>query len=736
MGKLDYVNIKQGTDTSTEFSTGNTLPYTMLPFGMNAFAPMTDEISCYFQPRSRRLFGIRLTHQPSPWIGDYGQMLFMPQTGGFNSNPTARAASYRPREAVLRPDYIKVEFLRYGAQFELTPTERGAAIRLNFDGRGTPRLSVFSMDFPAEFHIDLEKRELTGFTRALRHGGNPEKFAEYFVMRFDCPLDEKETQIQYFDKTETGTDVEGKGVNISAAFTKNEVYATFATSYVSVEQARVNLEREIGEKSFDEVRAEAIRAWEDCLGKVELTGDEEMKKTFYTCLYRAHTFPHKFYEITADGRTVHYSPALCEVRDGVSYVDNGFWDTGRTCYSFYSLLCPEDLEEMVEGFVNIYRDSGWLPKWLGPGEIGAMPGTFIDCILADCAVKGILKGKTLEDALEAMIHHAEVKPGIPMYGRAGIEDFKEKGYVPYEGFGESVNHTLDYAFGDFCIGQVATVLGKDDVAKKYYQRAFYYRNLYNQEKGFMIGRDRDGNWREDFDEFAWGRDYCEAGAWQGTWAVFHDILGLADLMGGREIMARRVDQLHSMKPIFKTGGYWHEIHEMSEMAAVDFGQCAICNQPSFHIPYLSAAIGKPATTQQVIRRMTAELFSAKDDGFPGDEDNGSMSCWYLFSALGFYPFCVGTGEYVLGAPRFDRAEVKLGNGRTLTVVAENNAMENLYVSSITLDGAPVDAAYLTHERLLEGGTLTFTLAPAPREGGLLPEEKLPFSLSRSAKGEK
>ena len=748
MSKLDLVNIKMGSDSTTEYSNGNTLPYTMLPFGMNAFCPMTDEISCYFQPRSRRLFGVRLTHQPSPWIGDYGQMLIMPEVGGFNTGMLPRASSYTPKKAELRPDYIKILFNRYGTLMELTPTERGAVMRFTFDEReGTKRICFFSMGFFAEFHMDIERKELTGFTRALRHGGDPKRFAEYFVMRFEGDIDADHTERHWHeevertndrgevekrreDRIDTGRDTAGFDDDYCVAFNNSEVIVRMATSYISVEQARVNLDREIGEKGFDEVRNEAIAAWDERLDKVEIEHDDiEQVKTFYSCLYRAHTFPHKFYEITADGKIVHYNTVTHETVPGVSYVDNGFWDTGRTCYSFYSLMCAGELKEMIQGFLNIYKDSGWLPKWLGPGEIGAMPGTFIDCILADAAVKGILSKEQMELALEAMIHHAEVKPTIPMNGRGGIIEFKELGYVPFEGFGESVNHTLDYAFGDFCIGQLATVLGKKDVADKYYARSLYYRNLYNKEKGWMIGRDRKGNWRTDFDEFAWGRDYCEASTWQGTWAVFHDFMGLADLMGGRETMVERLDKVHTTPPIFKNGGYWFEIHEMSEMACVDFGQCAICNQPSFHIPYASAAAGKRSTTQQVVRRMTAELFSYADDGFPGDEDNGSMSCWYLMSTMGFYPFCVGTGEYVLGAPRFNKMTVKLTNGKTLTIKAENNDPMFLYCSSIRFNGEEVDKAYLTYDQLLQGGELVFTMSPAP-DDSLLPLDKLPLSISR------
>ena len=752
MSKLDLVNIKQGSDSTTEFSNGNTLPYTMLPFGMNAFCPMTDENSCYFQPRSRRLFGIRLTHQPSPWIGDYGQMLIMPETGGFNTGMLPRASSYTPKKSTLRPDYIDITFNRYGVRTELSPTERGAAMKFTFDGREGPnRICFFSMGFYAQFHLAIEKKELTGFTRALRHGGDPKKFAEYFVIRFEGEIDAENTQRHWFEETErvndrgekekrnedrfdTGRDVSGFGCDYSVAFSSDTVTVRMATSYISAEQARVNLDREIGTRSFEEVRDAAAAVWEERLGSVEIEHrDPEQVKTFYTCLYRAHTFPHRFYEISEDGRILHYNTVTHETVPGVSYVDNGFWDTGRTCYSFYSLMCPDDLKEMIQGYLNIYKDSGWLPKWLGPGEIGAMPGTFIDCVLADAAVKGILTREQTELALEAMIHHAEVKPSIPINGRWGINEFKELGYVPYEGFGESVNHTLDYAFGDFCIGQIASLLGKKDVAEKYYARSLNYRNLYNKEKGWMIGRDRNGEWRKDFDEFAWGRDYCEAGTWQGTWAVFHDFMGLADLMGGRDVMVERLDKVHTTPPYFKTGGYWFEIHEMSEMACEDFGQCAICNQPSFHIPYASAAAGKRSTTQQVVRRMTSKLFSYKDDGFPGDEDNGSMSCWYLMSAMGIYPFCVGTGEFVVGAPRFDKMTVTLGNGNKLTIIAENNEEEFLYCSSIKWNGNELDKAYIDYSELMKGGELRFVMSPVP-DDSLLPPDKLPMSISRKMDG--
>ncbi len=708
MSKLDMVNIRQGTDSTTDFSQGNTLPYTIVPFGMNAFAPMTADDPCFFQPYSHRIHGIRLTHQPSPWIRDYGQLLFMPQCGDYIPDQWARAASYRLNEAVLRPDYISVNFMRYGANFELTPSDRGAAIRLKYDGRDIPRLCLFSFDYETEFVLNYEKREITGYTRALQFGGDRDKFAKYFVLQFEDDIDLENTRVSVDGQVSNGTEVKGNKVGISVAFFANEVNAKFATSFISLEQARINLNSEVSGKTFDEVRNNAIALWEERLNAITVEGkDEEQLRTFYTCLYRAHTFPHKFYEIAEDGSIWHYSPMDGKVKEGVSYVANGFWDTSRTCYPMYSVICPDDFAEMLEGFVNIYEDNGWLPKWLGPGEIGAMPGTLIDAVIADAAVRGIGKREVLEKALEGMIKHAEEKASMPFYGRNGIDEYKKYGYVPCDSHGESVNHTLDYAYGDFCIARVAEALGKTDIVEKYDKRSQNYRNLFDKERGFMVGKDKNGNFREDFDEFAWGRDYCEAGAWQGTWAVFHDVEGLAELMGGKDVAIEKLEKLHTMEPIFKTGGYGHEIHEMSEMAAVDFGQCAISNQPSFHIPYITAVLGKPSVTQKVVRRMTSELFSSGPQGFPGDEDNGSMSCWYLFSALGFYPFCSGTGEYVLGAPLFDKAVINLPNGKTFTVIAKNNDPSKYYVKEIYLNGEKYDKTHISHDDLMNGGELVF-----------------------------
>ena len=391
------------------------------------------------------------------------------------------------------------------------------------------------------------------------------------------------------------------------------------------------------------------------------TDDEKSLSTFYSCMYRAFLFPRKAYETDNNGKTVHYAPKTGEVKDGVRYTDTGFWDTSRTLFPLFSLIARDEYEEMLRGFVNDYLECGYLPRWISIGEVGCMPSTLIDCTIADAVVKGIGTRELWETALRGMIHHANTEASDRRYGRNGALAYKKYGYVPKNLQKESVNLTLDAAYGDWCIATVAKALGYDDIYSEYIERSKNYKNLFDTETGFMRGRDEEGKMSEDFDPCIWGGDYTEGSAWQNSFWVPHDIEGLCDLYGGKDAFIRKLDELFSEPPVYRVHGYGGEIHEMREMAAVDFGQCAISNQPSFHIPYLYGYLGETEKCQEVVERMCKELFSA-EEGFPGDEDNGSMAAWYIFSCIGMYPICPGKDEYVRIKPLFD--EIKI-NGKPL-----------------------------------------------------------------------
>lgn len=647
MSYSDYVNIKQGSASALRFSNGNTLPLIQRPFAMCAMSAQTSsDSSWFFHSQARSLEGVRITHQPSPWIADYGTVIFMPQkrTPFFSVN---RWSGYRPEEAVMTPSYMKLGFLRSRSVFECTPTERGAALRIRFDDDKDNSLSVLPLKDESSFKYVPEENTL--YATVTNCGDNKAvNFKMYCIVKFpDGQISADENMVGNDNCRSVSNVTEGKETGIHLKLTGSAVDAFVATSYISFEQAKLNLFADTNGKTFDGIRKEAEDIWESYLSRIEIEAvNEKQMRTFYSCMYRAFLYPHKCYEINENGEEVHYSPSTGKVLPGVRYTDNGFWDTYRTCYPFYAIVAKEEYAQMCKGFVNDYLESGWLPRWPSFGERGCMPSTLIDAVLCDAAVKGIADEDTVRTAFDGMIKHANVNSPDDDYGRSGAESYCSLGYVPIEVHKESVNLTLDAAYGDWCISVIAKLLGEKEIEEEYSRRALNYKNLFDSETGFMRARYSDGTFREDFNPVAWGRDYTEGSAWQNSFAVPHDMEGLASLYGGKEKLIEKIDELFSTPPIYEDAAYSSEIHEMTEMAAADFGQCAISNQPSFHLPYIYSELGQVEKTSYWVKKMCEEAFSYEDDGFPGDEDNGSMALWYVFSSIGIYPFCPGKNEFV------------------------------------------------------------------------------------------
>ena len=638
MKYLPYVNVKMGTKSIPRRSHGNTLPLTQLPFGMASFCIQTDGGSSWFyHPEHEYAEGVRLTHQPSPWIGDFGTVLMIPQNDVI-ANDSGRAWSgYRIQDSVQSPDYLGLRFLRSDCLFELTPTERCAALRLSFADDRPAYLSLLPVQGNYSYRYDAETNTLYGSTDGHNHD-HAENFKMYFALRFG------NGQV---DAAKTYCAGEGTTHCIHIALTGRTLEARMGISYISEAMALAAIERECGDMTFEELRQAAQDAWEEKLSRIEIETDStEQMQTFYSCLYRAFLFPRKAYELDRDGAPVHYSPSDGKTRAGVRYTDNGFWDTYRTVYPLYTLIARNEFAEMLDGFVCDYTDGGWLPRWLSLGEVGCMPSTLIDAVIAEAAVNGIGSRETLEKALEGMLNHANNQAPEDRYGRNGICSYLQYGYVPREEQRESVNLTLDFAYGDWCIAQVAKVLGREDLVEEYSRHAMNYRKLFDPETGFMRGRDKEGKMAEFFDPVAWGGEYTEGSAWQSSFAVPHDIDGLADLYGGREKLIEKLDALFAEPPRYRVFGYGGEIHEMTEMALIDFGQMAISNQPSFHLPFLYAALGEQEKTDYWVERLVKETFTPTADGYPGDEDNGTTSAWYILATLGLYRLCPGKPEWV------------------------------------------------------------------------------------------
>lgn len=676
MNYLEYVNPRQGTNSDFYFSTGNTLPLVARPFGMTHWTPQTRAADWLYHAQDRHFRGIRATHQPSPWMRDYGHLSLMPMVADLITDPNHRASSFRQIDEIIHPNYFSVFLRRYGIQLELTPTERCAVLRLTFPIEATPYL-LLQPDKGA-FEIDRKPAERRILICTHDHeGGVPDNFGCYFVIEAAC-------------------DFSAAG-DAGVAFAQGgEVTLKIGTSFISYEQARLNIWREIGDHDFDTIRAEGENVWHLHLSRIEIEpGNATQAATFYTALYRSLLFPRQFHEYGEHNQPYHYSPYDGQIYPGVLYTDNGFWDTHRTVYSLLSILYPDRLGEILEGWLNAYREGGWLPKWASPGYRDCMISTHIDVIFADAIVKGVA-GFDVETAYAAIHQNATQPTDNGAYGRVGLDDYMRLGYVPADKYIKATSRTLDFAYCDWGIGQVASLLGKTDDAELFSRRALNYRNCFDSKSGFMRGRHEDGSWQAPFDPLRWGGAFVEGNAWQFTWNVPHDPQDLIALMGGREAFIGKLTHMLTQPSVFHVGTYGQEIHEMSEMAAIDFGQYAHCNQPVHHVLYLFTLAGVGHLTQHWIHRVLTELYTV--DTLPGDEDNGEMSAWYVLSSLGVYPLCLGSGDYILNSSLFRSAQLHLPDEKVFTLLTADTEMTRL-------NDVPHPVPTLRHETLVQGGIL-------------------------------
>lgn len=676
MNYLNYVNIKQGSKSTNRFSNGNTLPLVQRPFGFASFCPQTHSGrgSWYYHPEDRCLEGIRLTHQPSPWIGEHGAIAFLPQIEKPLAHPGKRWSSFDPEKAILQPHYMEYYLKRSFSTVELTPTEYGACVNLSFKKDFKRFLSFVPVDGKYSYkYIEKENRLYCETDCNTNKGYDAGKLKAYFVVEFSAgDIDTENTLVENFKRqtTKNGLEIKGQGTAIHLAVNKKEIQFKIATSFISCKQALTNLQNDSNYNSFDELKEKNADIWNEYLSRIEIDGDEDRLRTFYSCMYRAFLYPHKAYEINKQGETVHYAPSVDGVRKGYRYTDNGFWDTYRTIYPFYSIVARKEFSEILEGFIQDYIDGSWLPCWTAGDAKNCMPSTAIDAIICDAATKGLISEELLKIAFKGMELHANESSKIAAYGRDGCNDYVKLGYVPYDKHKESVNLTLDASYFDYCLATVADILGYQDKKEKYLKRAKNYINIFDKETGFMRPKDSKGNFKPDFDPISWGADYTEAAAWQTTFAVQHDFEGYAELLGGIDKLIEMLDRFFDAPVEFRVGGYGLEIHEMSEMAAGQWGQCAISNQPSFHIPFIYAYFGKPEKTYYWVKRMCDEGFSYKDDGFPGDEDNGTTAAWYILSCLGIYPITPGK-------PIFTKCDALVKNIRILGKPVDFSKFSNI-----------------------------------------------------------
>ena len=729
---VDYVNVMVGTESTFELSTGNTYPAIAMPWGMNFWVPQTGKMGDGWQYMygATKIRGLKQTHQPSPWINDYGQFSLMPTVGKPVFDEEKRASWYSHKAETATPYYYNVYLADYDVTAELAPTDRAVLMQFTFPESSQANVVVDAFDKGSHVDIDVQRQRVTGYS-VRNSGGVTENFKNWFVVEFDKPfeigLKSEELGADYAEKGHAGAIVTFKTRR------GEKVSARVASSFISLEQAERNL-KELGNDNMEQVKQKGRQRWNDVLGRIEIEDDNiDHLRTFYSCLYRSVLFPRSFYEMDAEGQPIHYSPYNGEVMPGYLFTDSGFWDTFRCLFPLLNLVYPSMNAKMQEGLANTYLESGFLPEWASPGHRNCMVGNNSASIVADAYLKGVTFHTAPDGAnplWQAVVHGANaVHPDITSTGRAGYEYYNKLGYVPCDvKINESAARTLEYAYDDWCIYQFGKALGKKPKElAPYKKRAMNYRNLFDPETKLMRGKKENGEFQTPYNPLKWGDVFTEGNGWHYTWSVFHDPQGLIDLMGGNAVFNQMLDSVFNLPPIFDDSYYGFPIHEIREMQIMNFGNYAHGNQPIQHMIYLYGYSGQPWKTQYWIRQVMDRLYTPNPDGYCGDEDNGQTSAWYVFSALGFYPVCPGSNQYVLGTPYFRDVKLHLENGNTLNIGMQG---DGCYINRMTFNGGDYGHNFLNHFDLMKGGDIRFMMSQQPNRQRGTAAEDAPYSFSK------
>jgi len=782
-----YVNPRQGTNSSRDFSTGNTYPAVAVPWGMNFWVAQTGAMGDGWQYTwdATTICGFKQTHQPSPWLGDYGSFSVMPVTGAAGDVKTqfaeqARASRFSHARETALPHYYAVDLETSGIRAEMTPTTRGALMRFSYPnnkGDNAPAsLIVDCFDKGGYVKVIPAENKIVGYSRYYSRGSGatlPENFATYFVITADHPIETFGTWNvsdggNNNGKAKAGGKGKSKGSSngnasatggkragtaTDAAEQKGEhvgAYVTFkvgrassspsgeqdapptivevkiASSFISLAQAQLNFDREVAAQNFAAAKTAAAEAWNSNLRRVAVKGgSEEQLRTFYTALYHMMLFPHAFHETDAAGATVHYSPFLGAVQPGPLHTGNGFWDTFRAVHPFFTIMYPNLSADIMRGLASYYREGGWLPEWFAPGYRASMISQNSASVVADALLKNIIDPRGPEAAAlwQALLKSANNK-GPASTGRDGYDYYNRLGYVPNDvNIRGSVSRTLEYAYDDWCIWRMGVAMGRPaSETDTYRARSGNWLNVLDRSINFVRPKNTKGEWEPaaTWQPDTWGlASFTEGSSWHWTWSVFHDPQGLINAMGGADAFLAKLDSVFTAAPTYDTRDSKRKvIHEMTEMVAGNMGQYAHGNEPIQHMIYLYNYAGAPWKTQQHARDVMNRLYHSgwlDGKGLCGDEDNGQTSAWYVWSALGLYPVCPGSLEYVIGSPLFEEATLTLPNNRAFTIRARNNSPENLYIQSAKLNGQPFDRAYLRHDEILAGGELEFIMGSEPNK---------------------
>jgi predicted alpha-1,2-mannosidase len=735
---VDLVNPLMGTDSKNSLSNGNTYPVIATPWGMNFWTPMTSKMGdgWTYNYNENKIRGIKQTHQPSPWINDYAAFSLMAVTGDLKFQEDERESWFSHKAEIVKPYFYSVYLADYDVTLEVAPTERASQFKFTFPEAEKSYIILDAFFKGSMVKIIPEERKIIGYCRN-NSGGVPDNFHNYFVLEFDKDFITKDTWNDNWKLQENTLNSEGKHVGAIIGFKTKRgevVHVKVASSFISLEQAQQNLDREIGEDTFDQTKQKAKLAWENELNKIQIEDDNiDNIKTFYSCFYRVLLFPRKFYEYDKDNKVVHYSPYNGKVLPGYMFTDNGFWDTFRAVYPFFNMMYPELNSNIMDGLANTYKESGWLPEWASPGHRDCMIGSNSAPIVADAFLKGNVTQETAKTLFEAIIKNAEVENGRPVesVGRQGLGYYNSLGYVPYNvSINENVARTLEYAYADFTIAQMAKKLGKKQIADKYYKQSLNYKNVFDSSTNLMRGKNNDGTFQTPFNPLKWGDAFTEGNSLHYTWSVLHDVNGLINLMGGNKEFTKMLDMVFTMPPKFDDSYYGFTIHEIREMQIVNMGNYAHGNQPIQHMIYLYNYAGQSWKAQEKVRQVMEKLYQAKPDGYCGDEDNGQTSAWYVFSSLGFYPVTPGVDQYVIGSPLFEKATLTLQNGNKFTIKAKNNLENNFYIQSANLNGKAYENTFLKFEDVQNGGVLEFLMNESPNKNWGIDSINTPYSLSK------
>ncbi len=711
---IDYINPLMGTDSKFDLSNGNTYPAIAVPWGMNFWTPQTNKMGdgWAYQYHTDKIRGFKQTHQPSPWINDYGAFALMPVTGQLKIKEEERASWFSHKAEIAKPNYYKVYLADYDTSVEITPTNRAAQFRFTFPETENAYVLLDAYFKNSMVKILPKERKIIGYS-CNNSGGVPENFRNYFVLVFDKDFQTYDTwgddwKLLHSDQSQA----QHAGAVIGFRTQKGEkVNVKVASSFISLEQAELNLLREIGNDTFEQTQQKALHLWEKELAKIQvLDNNIDNLRTFYSCLYRVLLFPRTFYEINEKEEIVHYSPYNGKIEAGYMFTDNGFWDTFRAVFPLFNLSYPEMNQQFMKGLVNTYKESGWLPEWASPGHRDCMIGSNSASIIADAFLKGNIEQNDAEILLEAMLKNATQNEGRPVksVGREGVNYYNLLGYVPYNvGINENVARTLEYAYADFCIARMAEKMGKKNIADKYYQQSLRYKNVFDDQTGWMRGKNADGSFQTPFNPLKWGDAFTEGNSLHYTWSVFHDVNGLINLMGGKEKFEKKIDEVFNMPPLYDDSYYGFTIHEIREMQIMDMGNYAHGNQPIQHLIYLYNYAGKPQKAQAKIREVMKKLYASTPDGYCGDEDNGQTSAWYVFSALGFYPVTPASDVYVLGNPIFEQVKLQLPNNKEFIIKNTEKTKGNIFVKDIFVNGKKWESYELPYKIFTENGRLDF-----------------------------